>query len=626
MLLDAMIFHRHVLPTGATPLTAKLTRIRHAAEPGATVHFYTSEEWAELERLAAQELPRTATAERDPEEQEKPRFSYRELLDAARRQVGERVEPFLDKTEEIPLDRLKQYIAAFCDESDQGRFVALTNRVEVRYPFSWPADVEFVDTPGTNDPIVVRERVTLEHLSRADLVILVVYAGRPGNREDLRFLKEKLLPVGPGKILVVLNKFDLVERDRGSRNLAEYVRELFLQSLAGKDDSVPREFIDLIAQSPIIPVSAIRALLGRAEGKIPEGEFYFDDSCRDHGILTYSEAVRASGIESLEAAIRHHLVEHKAKELLLAPVRKSRAVLEHLRDETALKAERIALDLKNLDKSVSELCLELEMLNAEMAGVNRYAEELAQFFSRTVRDVFAAARRNASKVVRDLEDHIKDSYAPKIDDFGGRICDTFPDEVKDLNTNLGWLARGARGRVEQAFLDQLTLLPARLKEKLKTEIDRFPEHTSFSSLNDQIEDLASTEFSLDPLAVRELAAPAGWKNEPRRAAVRRQLKDSAIEFADAARRKIDALESALREKLVHRIEPILARLARPTESRLADLKKTLADKQGSTKEVADKRSALKRAEAATVQLAERLRKQIIEAASVQRSVEELGQK
>ena len=59
-------------------------------------------------------------------------------------------------------------IAAFDPEIPQGRYVSITHTVDVRYPHPWPTQVDFVDTPGINDPNVLRERVTMDYLRQAD--------------------------------------------------------------------------------------------------------------------------------------------------------------------------------------------------------------------------------------------------------------------------------------------------------------------------------------------------------------------------------------------------------------------------------------------------------------------------
>lgn len=44
--------------------------------------------------------------------------------------------------------------------------------------------VEIVDTPGFNDPVVSREERTKEFLKRADVVLMMLYAGRAFDSTD----------------------------------------------------------------------------------------------------------------------------------------------------------------------------------------------------------------------------------------------------------------------------------------------------------------------------------------------------------------------------------------------------------------------------------------------------------
>ena len=59
--------------------------------------------------------------------------------------------------------------------------------------------MEIVDTPGFNDPIVSREERTKEFLKKADVVLMMLYAGRPFDATDRDIIFKNVAECGIGK-------------------------------------------------------------------------------------------------------------------------------------------------------------------------------------------------------------------------------------------------------------------------------------------------------------------------------------------------------------------------------------------------------------------------------------------
>ena len=75
-------------------------------------------------------------------------------------------------------------------------------------------DLDIVDTPGTNAIFREHERLTSEFVPQADLVLFVTSADRPFTESERAFL-ETISDWGK-KIVVVINKIDLLERPRSA--------------------------------------------------------------------------------------------------------------------------------------------------------------------------------------------------------------------------------------------------------------------------------------------------------------------------------------------------------------------------------------------------------------------------
>ena len=118
-------------------------------------------------------------------------------------------------------------------------------------PVEWLREVNLVDTPGANAVIRQHEAITEHFVPRSDLVLFVTSADRPYSESERTFL-ERIRKWGK-KIVVILNKFDLLETDPEREQVLDFVRKNG-QTLLG-------------VEPQIFPVSARLALKAKQTGK-----------------------------------------------------------------------------------------------------------------------------------------------------------------------------------------------------------------------------------------------------------------------------------------------------------------------------------------------------------------------
>ncbi len=152
-------------------------------------------------------------------------------------------------------------------------------------PAAMLEEITIVDTPGTNAIYREHEAMTRDFLPRSDLVLFVTSVDRPFTESERAFLE--LIREWGKKVVVVLNKVDILEDPRELESIERFVKEN-VQSLLG---FVPE----------VLPVSARLALRGK----------------QAHD----AEALSKSRIEALEAYIIDRLDEKERVRLkLLNPV------------------------------------------------------------------------------------------------------------------------------------------------------------------------------------------------------------------------------------------------------------------------------------------------------------------
>ncbi len=227
-LLNALIFEGvEVLPKAATPMTASLTILKYAQSLSAEVEFYSPKDIAELENeheryekkfkeIVSEEVKKQKEKQslsnrakegfknvgkmisRNKSDKEAPKgriLSDEEILEKARRIAKSELEKDtklvsshdqyermkksgLTNTEtEDPriqansLEELNQKLLQFVGAN--GKFMPCTKAVEISLNNPNLKDLEVIDTPGVNDPIVSREERTKALLKDCDVVFIV---------------------------------------------------------------------------------------------------------------------------------------------------------------------------------------------------------------------------------------------------------------------------------------------------------------------------------------------------------------------------------------------------------------------------------------------------------------------
>jgi small GTP-binding protein len=159
----------------------------------------------------------------------------------------------------------------------QERHVESENQQIISAPVELLAELNIVDTPGTNAIIRQHEAITQQFVPRSDLVLFVTSADRPFTESEREFM-EKIRDWGK-KVVIVLNKIDLFQS-----------RDELDQVVAFIDENARA----LLGISPeIFPVSArlaLRAKLGEPalwKASLFEAlELYIQETLDEKGRLT----------------------------------------------------------------------------------------------------------------------------------------------------------------------------------------------------------------------------------------------------------------------------------------------------------------------------------------------------
>ncbi|GCF02994.1 dynamin family protein [Helicobacter pylori] len=323
-LLNALIFEgKDVLPKAATPMTASLTILKYDSNLSAQAQFYDEKDIEELKRdheryekkfkeivseevkkleekqqgllnkakeglnkfrkefsknKSDEEAPKQKTLSPEEIRERAQRIAKKELdkdakLSASHDQYERMKESGLINTKDLEtriqadsLEELNQKLYQFVGK--EGKFMPYTKAVQISLNNPNLKDLEIIDTPGVNDPIVSREARTKDLLKECDVVFVI----SPSNQ----FLSENDMDL-----------FDRVSKKEGIQ------RVYFVASQADSAVCAPSEVQNSRHHLPTalenaqkILSSSLNATMSLLKKKYPHQQEIFESTIKNGIILT----------------------------------------------------------------------------------------------------------------------------------------------------------------------------------------------------------------------------------------------------------------------------------------------------------------------------------------------------
>ena len=225
--LNSLLFNgENVLPKASTPMTAGLTVLQYGDKNEFEVEYYNRREWQVFEDNARTyddmlEGFKSGNPSMTDEEAAKdidPRYAAaKELVSNCGRNARARIletskkeiEPFSDISD--LQNTLETYVGA------NGTYTSIVKCLTIRLHDERLKDMQIVDTPGVNDPVISREQRTRDFLRECHGVFFLSYSGRFFDSTDVTFLADRIGSQGIGEVVLIGSKFDSVLQDVGMK-------------------------------------------------------------------------------------------------------------------------------------------------------------------------------------------------------------------------------------------------------------------------------------------------------------------------------------------------------------------------------------------------------------------------
>ncbi len=518
--LGALTRNPGFLPSEVNPWTSVVTNLHfgHPDDPdsGGVFHFFEEGSWEriingdpETRQMAEDMLPGFRS--------EVLKMQVETMQARAKKRLGEFYRMLLGNShsyEVVTRQTLERYVCAG-DEystgpsgSPAGRYSDLTERADIYLPagpFASPAVLS--DTPGVNDPFMVRDEYTCRSLGQADIFIMTLSAHQALTEIDIALLKMLALR-DVNEIIIFVNRLDeLTDYADIAARIVEDVHARLAEAIPGRIFTiiVGSAFWAELAQSEPTSDHLVMEETGR-DGVAA----YFDSFTGDD---RRTQMLHASGLTAVEKALSRAIDEGQGLEMrrrtaanLSASITACKTLLSEHRAKIEEKQSAIEAD-RDTDAMRAEI-------DDQIAAMGSEKQMMEAVVNHGRNEVNKAMDEGIVSLRRDLDHLLKD--------FAQSTCDAFFEEMQDSRdmTSFELDTIPFRSTLEQAFQTNYAGARQRLDRSLNALVSDVTANgkTMVSQLmtSDLLEDLPHNDttpvfHTTASHLTLELVSPTGWK-------------------------------------------------------------------------------------------------------------------
>ncbi len=200
--INSLLFNgSHILPKAATPKTANLTVIRYSKTNSLKIEFFSKEEFEDIINV--------------PDSADKERLQYAKEIKGLYEKSGIDIESCRE-TKQQGFESYEELTGALEEYAgEKGKFTAIIKNISINLDDDRLKDIEIIDTPGMNDPVVSRTEKTRELIKTADVVFFLSPSTQFLDKKDMELLTLQMPQNGIQKLALIGSKFDSAILDEG---------------------------------------------------------------------------------------------------------------------------------------------------------------------------------------------------------------------------------------------------------------------------------------------------------------------------------------------------------------------------------------------------------------------------
>jgi signal recognition particle receptor subunit beta len=357
-------------------------------------------------------------------------------------------------------DLLARYVSIGSGDEVEGRRRAQAGRYSdvtksaalyfERTPFAYPTTI--IDTPGTNDPFLVRDDLTGKAVEGADIYVIVLTAEQAFSTADLAMLR-MLHGLHKQRMVVFVNRIDVLDDIPGdTARIVNHVRQQLVAEFPGIE-------IPVVADSALLAEFALargeiessadlpRALLERTANPevlgVAADTRETDEDHEEQRVQLERMIMAAAGIEELEAVLGALALEGPA----MAGLNRAMSTLIGMHGDCESRAQNELRTLEQAiqlarreEQSARDLALQLDQLTQAKTRLDEVCEPIPESLGLVRKAMIGRMKFALNEVVRR---------------FAESECEAMRTDDKGRSSSLVWQCdtRPLRGKLGQTYLE-----------------------------------------------------------------------------------------------------------------------------------------------------------------------------
>lgn len=402
-LINALIGHE-LASVNVTPETATLTKFKYSEKNALKVKFYSSKEWDEIWFDAKEKKAEIFLEE------------YKMLgANQVKHELLDKEELYLEFSS---CEEIKKEITKWTSSKEKEHYFVKELEIGLQ-DLNLPSQICLVDTPGLNDIIDYRSKITRDYIDSANAVIICVNAKTLLNEEMLtiarvfskaRYKKDKIYILGTqidtmnsGKDweyqkkgwIALLQKKEYFENKQIATSHLLGVSAYVYSKAKNLQEKVEIDRKDILSlcQLKVISIEETDEILNSTYSEKEKKELY-------------DRMISFSNIEQIKKMIQEELLKNFNESLIKDYVEKYKILKEEIESFGATHQEILENKKKELEMTSDELERKIEQEKAKIKKVEEFTEKLEEKMKETTRN-FNVDFRLLSENFKKLEEGIK---------------------------------------------------------------------------------------------------------------------------------------------------------------------------------------------------------------------------
>jgi len=458
-LANALLNTSELLPSDVNPWTSVVTSIhinRNSPKGKAAIFkFFDESDWDDMVSNSGRIVNLAKKANLDSRVEELTE-QIKTLKERTEGRLGRNFKLLLGNQHSFSTynsDLIKRYVCLgddAMDEDREGRFADLTKTADLYYEtdcFGYP--VTLADTPGVNDPFLVREAATLDNLRHSHICVVTLSAHQALSSVDLGLLRV-LKRLRSNRLVLFVNRIDELPKPQEQiQEINDFILDVLdkqkldgdipvvFGSAAWADAAISGDYENLTEDSVESLASLIEA---RKEGEAT------DDPSNLNGLHD------VSGISALRTAINRKVWSEIYKPKIESDASRARRIAERslVFLKEANKGPDFEPDMAGIEQALRDLDTGKDALKNTIEAYAEDAKEKVKMGMGGVYYKFTSAEKKKLRTLLDSRKGVKD-WTPDTETLRSELNEVFVEYTEATAKKLELIRRKTSSTVLEAY-------------------------------------------------------------------------------------------------------------------------------------------------------------------------------